>query len=98
MAFLIAVEIHDLTSITLLLFFSSVDGIVTNGRDFLWFFNTFSSAFKPLLLVFFLAGSTMLLHGGTNFRFLVLSSLGREKSLVVVSWVYIFEVVLLEEQ
>ena len=45
MAFFIADEIRDLTSVMLLLFLSGVDGVVVSGRGFLWFPNAFSSVF-----------------------------------------------------
>ena len=54
-AFLIAVEIYNLTGVTLLLFLSGVDGVVASGRDFHWFPSVFLSAFKPLLLILLLS-------------------------------------------
>ena len=50
-AFLIAVEIRNLTGVTLLLFLSGVDSVVASSRGFLWFPSVFLSAFKPFLLV-----------------------------------------------
>ena len=54
-AFFIAVETRDLTSVTLLLFLSGVDDVVASGRDFFRFPSAFSSAFQSLLLVLLLS-------------------------------------------
>ena len=66
--FFIAVKIRDLTSVMLLSFFNDVNGIITNGRGFFGSLIYFYRHLILFCLAFFLAGSVILSHSGTDLR------------------------------